>query len=419
MVRFSKKTAMVISFGIGSLMFVTTAIAEVASKSGYDQAKAALKSTAEELSSKISSYTTDMSFVIKDNGKVIMSENTVNRCDVSKVLSESITTKISGASNKNEYYYYRDKNCIINYNKEQDLYYISEFPKTEDLAEEFKNPFKEKQAGDIEKIADALIGNLKDYVVVSENNDGSKELYGSISEAQIPALVNAVVSYEVKSKYAIDRTPENVTKFPRITQDIFVKEVKGNMVVDKNGLIQSILGTGIINGKDEKGNEHNLTFEVLGKVLNVNSTVVSKPDLAGKKVEINRQGYDDSKLSNPEMWVGKYKNDIIIKKDDKFEKIGERILDITNIDDKNIAGRYHVEYRKGYEEYATKGRDINFDVKYDLHRSTSFRYTSSSGDTGEADIFIEQWSGKINFSFINDRQNGKMLNDGSFIRVFD
>jgi len=62
-----------------------------------------------------------------------------------------------------------------------------------------------------------------------------------------------------------------------------------------------------------------------------------------------------------------------------------------------------------YEQYATKGRDINFDVKYDLHQSTSFRYTNSSGGTGDANIFIEQWSGKINFSFINNTLNTRTI----------
>ena len=58
----------------------------------------------------------------------------------------------------------------------------------------------------------------------------------------------------------------NENHLPKITKDIFVKEVKGNMVTSKDGLIQSVLGTGVISGKDENGKEHNLTFELLGKI---------------------------------------------------------------------------------------------------------------------------------------------------------
>ena len=53
----------------------------------------------------------------------------------------------------------------------------------------------------MEKIADALVGNLKDAVVVTENSDGSKTLSGSLSESQIPALINAVVSLQSKSEF--------------------------------------------------------------------------------------------------------------------------------------------------------------------------------------------------------------------------
>ena len=223
-----------------------------------------------------------------------------------------------------------------------------------------KNPFKEKEATDVEKIVDALVGNLKDAVVVTENSDGSKTLSGSLSESQIPALINAVVSLHLRVNLVIDTIMQR--GIPKITNDIFVKEVKGNMVTTKEGLIQSVLGSGVISGKDENGKEHSLTFELLAKITNVNSTKVSKPNLSGKKVEKNVE-QDYSKLSNPEKYIGKYKTDILIDKDGKFEKIGEKFVDVTTIDDKSISGRYYEEYAKGYEEYATNKKDFKFQGK--------------------------------------------------------
>ena len=197
--KFKKKTAIIISFALGTVMFATTAMAEVVSKSGYDQLKDSLKYTAESCTTKLPNYTMDMSFVIKDNGTIISSYNSVIKCDVSKQASEEVSTSLEG-STKNENYNYSDKNININKSMDQNVYYISEYTSPRKDTS-FKNPFKEKQAGDIERIADAIIGNLKDSVVVTENSDGSKQLSGSLTESQIPAIANALVSFQSKNAF--------------------------------------------------------------------------------------------------------------------------------------------------------------------------------------------------------------------------
>ena len=184
--KFKKKTAIIISFALGTVMFATTAMAEVVSKSGYDQLKDSMKYTAESCTTKLSNYTMDMSFVIKDNGTIISSDNSVIKSDVSKQAKEEVSTNLEG-STKKEHYNYSDKNISICKNSDQNVYYVTEYTNPHEVIS-FKNPFKEKQAGDVERIADALIGNLKDSVVVTQNPDGSKQLSGSLTESQIPAL---------------------------------------------------------------------------------------------------------------------------------------------------------------------------------------------------------------------------------------
>lgn len=417
--KIKKKTAMLISFAVGTIMFTTTAMAEISSKSGYDQLKDALKYTAEACTEKLSNYTMDLSFVLKDNDKIISSESTLNKYNVSTNSRENISTSIQG-TNKVENYYYADKNGYITYNNNQDTYYVNEYTSPRE-DNSFKNPFKEKEAKDIEKIADALIGNLKDYVVISQNPDGSKELSGSINESQIPALVNAVTSFQFKNSfggYRAARLGVNESSMPRITEDVFVKEVKGKAVVSKDGLIQSILGTGVLSGKDEHGVEHTFTFELLCKISDINSTVVNKPELSGKKVEKSiERNYD--KLSKPEMYTGTYKNNIIIEKDGKFEKIGERIVDITQVDDKGVVGRYHEEYKKGYEDYSSKPKDFKFEAKFQNapHHAT-FNYTNPSGKIMEGSMGINPYSANIYFN-IPESIKGNIIFDGQFNRVFN
>jgi hypothetical protein len=416
--KLKKKSAMIISLTVGTLMFATTALAEVAAKSGYEQTKDAMKYTADNLTTKLSSYTMDMSLVLKDNGIVINSEESVNKYDVKKNSCFNLTTRVNG-SEKTESVYYRDNEGYISYNDNDGIYRVIEQSNNEQWLTQ-KNPFKEKEAGDLEKIADALVGNLKDAVVVSQNPDGSKELSGTLSEAQIPSLVNAVVSFQFKRQFgSYANNPNDSSKMPKITQDIFVKEVKGKMVVDKNGLIQSVLGTGVLLGKDEQGKEHNLTFELLGKLSNVNSTAVNKPDLTGKKVEKSTvQNYKEN-LSNPEMYLGTYKSNIIIVKDNKFQKIGERFVEIQKIDNKIISGRYYEQFVKGFEDYAASAKEFKFNAQSTNYPyDAAFEYSNESGKKVRGNININPMMAKVYLNFDNN-QSGSLIYDGEFERVFN
>jgi len=416
-VKMSKKTAMITSFTVGIMLFATTAFAEVTSKSGYEQFKDSVKYSAESFTNKLSNYTIDISFVLKDNGKIIASQNSVNKYDLKKNACENTTITTEG-KRKTETIYYRDKNGYVNYNSNDDVYYIVE----QDNSKEgfwIKNPFKEKEAEDLEKIADALIGNLKDSVIVSENNDNSKEISVSLSEAQIPSLINAVVSYQIKSHFLWQRnsnTDDNL--LPKITKDVFIKEAKGKTIVDKNGLIQNALGTGILYGKDDKGSEHNLTFEFLFKVSNINSTVVNKPDTSGKKVEKSKAFSDPSTSLKPELYIGTYKNNIIIEKDGKYQKIGERIVEIEKIDKNTALGRYHEEYLKGYEEYLSNAKDFKFEAKFQEYPyNGEFNKIGGSADNNTSGYFgLDPYSASIQFTF---KQTDTRIYNSQFQRVFD
>ncbi|GCD09343.1 hypothetical protein [Clostridium tagluense] len=410
--KLNKTTTTIISFALGTVMFTTTAIAQVLSKSGYDQLKDSVKYTAESCTTKLSSYTTDMSFSLKDNGTVIYSGNSLDKVDVSKGAKESVSNMVEGSKKSGNYNYY-DKKGFISKDSEKNIYYATEYTSPREIGAS-KNPFKEKRADDMEKIADALVGNLKDAVVVAENSDGTKTLSGSLSEAQIPALINAVVSFQSKNEFGSN----NEQNIPRITKDVFVKEVKGNMVTTKEGLIQNVLGSGVISGKDDSGKDHKLTFELLVKMTGINSTKVSSPDLTGKKVEKNIQ-QDHSKLSNPEKYIGKYKSDILMEKDAKFVKIGERFIDVTAVNEKSISGRHYEEYAKGYEEYAKDKKDFKFDAKFEKDQfNGAVIAEGSSNKSIKGNISIIQGSAKIYFN-IADNISRNIINDDQYSKVFN
>ena len=406
-----------ISIAVGTMLFATTALAEVTSKSGYDQLKDGLKYTADSCASKLKNYTINYSVVIKDNGNIIGTHEGINKYDLSKNSMENKSTN-SEENVKSADYYYADSTCFIDYNSSrQDIYYESDYNNADRKI--FTDPFKENKAADMEKIADALIGNLRDYVVVKESPDGTRELSGSLSESQIPSLINAVTSYMVKNEFNGYRTARvgvnNQSTIPKITKDVFVKEVKGNMVLSKDGLIQSVFGTGVISGKDAQGTEHTLSLEILGKLTDINSTVVNKPDLTGKKVEKHNENSDNTKI-NYEMLTGEYRNDIVIIKDGKFVKIGERILDIAHSDSTGIAGRYHEEFLKGYENYAANKKDFRFDAKFSDKYNATFDASISSGNTVKGNISTPMREANLYFNI--DESNQDIILNDNFSRVF-
>jgi hypothetical protein len=412
--KMGKKSVMGISFMVGTVMFATTAFAEVSSKSGYEQAKDALKYSADCFSSKFQNYAINSSTIVKDNGTIISELDNVNKYDLSKHAVENTTNQTYNNKPKIQTYLYRDENTNINYDNKKMVYYVSNFKNANNF-EMFSNPFKAKQAGDVEEIADAAVGNLKDSVVVNVKADGTKELSGSISESQIPAIANAIVSYEIKSIYCTNNGNDNNIVFPNEISDLYVQGANEDMILNKDGLIQSASGSAQISCKDNKGKVHNLTFQEVVTVTDINTTKVNKPDLTGKKVqESTDEGTTD--IVNPQMYLGTYKNDITVGNNGKFIKIGERTLDITSIDSKKIIGNYHEEYIKGYENYSSDVKDINFNAKFKEPGNANFQIVDAKGSKLNGNIFLQPNQAEVNFGFENN--NDESYN-WEYSRVFN
>lgn len=408
--KVKKKTAMLVSFALGTLLLATTAFADIATKSGYDQLKDTLKVTAENCSDKFNSFTMEFSFEVKDNGKTLENSIDTSKHDRSKSATESISYREGITRDKYKGRSYSDNTSDIRYSDTDPIYYVTEFSQ-ERKQRLFTNPFKENRAEDLEKIADALVGSLKDYVVVTDNPDGSKDLSGSLTEVQIPSLVNALASFQLKQELSGGAN----NPLPHLTKDIFVKEVTGIASINKDGVMEKILGTAVLSGKDEQGLVHDVSVEILVKLTDINSTTVSKPDLTGKKVvkQTANPDYSSSEITNPQKFVGKFKNNILIEKDGKYVKIGERFIEITNIDNKTVTGKYYEVYKPGFEEYATQKHDFSFNAQFDKDQpNAKFVHTDESGNNIQG-IFFDQHDGRLNLNGSSSSIGG-LISDYSF-----
>ncbi|MCX8129502.1 MAG: hypothetical protein N3I35_05300 [Clostridia bacterium] len=407
----NKKLVMALSFCVGVALFGTTVFADIAARTGYDEFKDAVKNTFQNCSKSYQNFTLEGYTTIKDNDKILASVNSLSKYDnVNKRSLDTGTTEMAGGSKANTLFY-RDQYCSLWYNNESDTYYISEFTKKNEHPI-FENPFENDRAKDIEKIADALIGNLKDYIIINDKTDGSKELSASLSETQIPALINAVISFGFKQEASSRNMRNNEPPIPQLKDDIFIKNLNTKVALSEEGVIESILATGTLSGKDEQAVSHDLTVEILLKLSDINSTLVEKPDLNGKKVEKSTQTPFDEKTISKK-FIGTYKNDIVVEKENAFVKLGERFVVISGIDGKSITGKYYEVYKDEYkEQYA--GRAVSFDFTAEIQNPYSAQFTYKEKGYNLSEIYFDSNGSQINLGgSAPDRFNY------GFSRVFD
>lgn len=422
--KIGKRTAMLTSFIVGATIFASTAVADIISSNGYDELKSAAKYTAESCAGKLNSFTMETSGTVKNDDEVIAKDDSIHKYDNVNIAKESTDKAEYGNQTNNSWYNYDDKKCSIYKNPSDETNNVTEYSGNNDAHYMFDDPFKKDQEKDLEKILDALVGNLKDYAVVSKQNDGSKEISGSLTETQIPTIVNALISYEYKNdiSHGIEYQETDKQKIEQLTDDIYLKEGKVKASINKDGLINNVTITGTISGKDKDGNQHNLTLEYLFKLYDVNSTVVNKPNLEGKKVKktIVNENHNSQPIISKKC-IGKYTNDIVADKDDKFIKVGERVLEITNADEKSIKGKYHEEYNKEYANIYKPNKDIDFDINVDKNNnSCNFTYIDEAGNKKQGNITVgaEVAGTRIYFDIDTNSTNGVVYNN-AFSRYFD
>lgn len=373
--KFGKKAASLCALVIGVCLLATSAFADVMLGSGYNSLKDAAKSTAAQLSDGIDNFTGSTTMALKVDGKVVDQSDSTMKYDNKNMRMESTESHISvdkDAEGTN--YYYRDGEKYISKHSGDETYYLSR--KTPGIeyglsdGKMINNPFEEEEAKDVEKVIDAFVGSLKDVVQVEET-DGKKMYVANLTQAQIPAFANALVSFGVKYSF-MDSYHTDRYGIPALTEDIYVKEGSAKAIENENGIIDSVVGSVTLTGTDKNGVAHEIVVEVSAALTDINSTVVTEPDLTDKKVEEgNASGREfDTRF------VGTYKNNITKMNEAGIEKTGERVVEITSVTNEGLAGRYY-ETRTDGETPLSFDFSLTFD---DENYSNRFTYTDAEGN---------------------------------------
>ncbi|WP_281888606.1 hypothetical protein [Paenibacillus sp. YYML68] len=416
----SKKSLTVLSFTIGACLFVSTAFADALLGSGYDKLKQAIKDTAGQMESGMENYTVETVVILKSSEQVLMQSVNQMKVDQAKKAKEELSQTQQAGGNTHSRFSYRDPKLSIWKNDSGDHYFVSENtrPSSQFNVTPFGNPFKEKGAPEIEKIVDAFVGSLKEYVQAEETVDGGISYGGSLSEAQVPALVNAVASYGMKRMVEGQSHGQGGMTLPSVESDIYVSRVSGSAHENKVGVLESLHGDITLTGRDESGVQHDLTMSIMFKLTNIGSTKVEVPDLTGKDIQRIEETYNG--LSNKH--VGVYTNPIVLEQEGRFVKIGERRLELTTVTHDRIKGTFAELIKPGFESQYLEPVSFAFDSNpSELDHGHSFVYTNAKGEQ-EFGQLHDGGFGKLymNIARMHNYKAGVGSSfDGQFHRVFE
>lgn len=280
------------TIALGGVILGASAYAAISGTSGYDIYKQALKNTCA-----VQSITPKTEVTVKDNGSVLVkldSLTKINRSD--KTMSNNIT--VSSADGQKTIDLYRQDSKTIFKSSDSNVYDVMERNKEMEQKRKNKKEDDPSRINDIENVADALVGNIQNYITLNNNTDGTKEVSLELSDNQISPVINAVASLVVKNAgREMDRGekigPEDMSfitnlkdKLPKLESNIKVTRVDVDAKITKDNLIQEQTENLIITGTDASGKTHEVMVSVTTNFDGFNSTKPDKVDLTGKQVKV-------------------------------------------------------------------------------------------------------------------------------------
>ncbi len=391
--KMGKKTVSILAVVAGVSILATSAFADVVLGSGYTSLKQAVKTTTAKVANEFDSITADMAIGVKLDGSQLYEATSRQKMDMQNERTEGNTTeRWKDGQQEASYYQYNDPERYVTQNSDDGVYYLyNREPVSDDSSDvdSFVNdPFDDEQVADLERIFDAFVGNLQD-LVQSEEADGKMVYMGNLSESQVPPLVNAVVSFCVKYGMMDSYTFEELG-IPALRNDISVTGVSGKAIASEDGVIESVIGTGSLVGRDANGVMHTFELECSLALTDINGTTIAEFDPTGKQVEEHAayvSGFTDR-------YVGTYVSEIV--DEEAMKKLGDRTLTITAVDDTSITGTYTEVYKEG-EAPETGARSFDFVATLEQggHEAV-FQYTEADGTektgiityTGGTDVYV-------------------------------
>ncbi|TVY02927.1 hypothetical protein [Paenibacillus cremeus] len=280
--------------GISSVVMISTGFSAMAATSGYDAYKSALKNT-----KTLQNVSVQAQANLQDNGTTLSSADSSFKLGIgSKTASGSV--KVTDNGSDQSVIFYKQSGSTVAKPGSSDVYYVKQEGSQKKFREK-KDNSSDEMSQQVETVIDALVGNLKDYVTINDNADGSKQIGIDLSNAQIPAVVNAIAPIAIKQAtkehkekpVAAGKTDQPelfdehalAANIPHLTQDIKIEKVTVKATVNADNYIEQQQADITVSGKDDTGAAHQLTVHLNANLSEFNTTTPDTIDLTGKQTQ--------------------------------------------------------------------------------------------------------------------------------------
>ena len=375
--KLRKHSLSLIALVLGITIFAGAVFADFLIGSGYQQLKEALRQTSYQMSL-ASGYTLCMELEITVDGESWMSRREESTWDGDSRLSYSHSYFDSSRFADRIYEHY----SIYNLNNQEllswsvqdgDLQYnlgfIMDYGNDPHLFSQ--NPLSHPLTYDLEKVLDALVGNLSGMVQVTPQGQG-KEFVATFNESQVPIVAQAIASYLAKeasgaysyysgSEEELDMDhPLYLTRPDMLpfTEGASISSVRGHAVTNGDGVLTYLSISVTLNGNDTTGRQHQMMVSAVMSISDIDTTYLVWPDvdriLLENKIQDSRPANRHQVMQNRE--AGVYKADIVLDAGSHFLRIGERVLELE-VDAEIVRGHYREVFIPGFENYADTDLD--------------------------------------------------------------
>lgn len=291
-----KKKVLMLGAGLtlGSALLVTSAFADIGGAKGYEAYKDALKQTAAA-----SSATQRIALALQDNGRSLLNVTTTVK-ENGKDVSGKAAIQSGGTSQTFEFYN-QDGQSVLKAGNSDTYFVTNESGKREmKHADRFKdNPQLSKE---MENVVDALVGNLKNEVILSGSEDGQHSIDVKLTGSRIPSAANVIGSLLIKEMSGKDLqndmahrpmgsqalgldAAQITSEFPKLTQDVNIDEISLHADIDGDQHIRSQTIGFKVSGKDASGQSHNVAIRADINTSDLGTTTPDSVNLTGKKVQ--------------------------------------------------------------------------------------------------------------------------------------
>ncbi|MFZ5639534.1 MAG: hypothetical protein ACOY4Q_02465 [Bacillota bacterium] len=286
-----KLFAFLAPLAIGGVMLGASAYAAISGNSGYDVYKEAFKNTRA-----VQSMAPAVEVSVKDNGALLFEVESAAKVNRENRSMSGKFTIVSGGLTKTVDIYRQDGKAVFK-SSDSDVYNVFEPGRGKKHRGGKWHGDDADRVQDIENLVDALAGDIRNFITLENNPDGSKEVALTLADNQISPVVNAAASLAVKKagdgrghmneKHMAFMADSGLKdKLPKLVKDIKVSSIDVDAKITKDNLIEKQVQTIVITGVDADGKEHKLEITVEAGFTGYNSTVPDTVDLDGKQVNV-------------------------------------------------------------------------------------------------------------------------------------